>query len=297
MNKLLCQHKYRENVKEYFDKYKNHKVIKLYNTLCNDILDISAFLNMALCYSNPPKLENIASYENNFGSISNTAFPFEEFINALRRFYIDTDFEIFYKNNQSEYSQMLNNYGNKEKLSVNTIEKYLSSKVVNYNIILSPLVMGNFGIKMKITDKEIMQYSIISPYDYTGNNYIFGPINFIKSVLWHEICHLTINDLTKKYINYFNIDKIKVPEIFVSNLYTTIETIINEYIIRAIVLRMFEINGELEFMDNLIKIDIDKGFKDIEKIKSFIIENCEYNGELIKSNKYQNLIEYILNYL
>jgi hypothetical protein len=155
--------------------------------------------------------------------------------------------------------------------------------------------MGNFGIEVKTSKNEIMQYSIISPYDYIENNYIFGSKNFIKSVLWHETSHLTINNLTKNYIKQFNIDKKQIPEIFISNLYTNIEAIINEYIIRAIVLRLFEINGELEFMENLIKHEIQKGFINIETIKLFMVENCEYNRKLIKSDKYIELMEYVLS--
>jgi hypothetical protein len=284
-DKPLCQNRYKENVKEYFNKYNDHQVIKNYNTLCNDITDICAFLNLVLCYSNPPELESIVYYENNFG----------EFINILRQFYIDTDFETFYKNNHNEYQEILNNYGNKEGLFVNTVEEYLSCKLENFHIILSPLVMGNFGIELKTSRNEVMHYSIISPYDYIENNYIFGSKNFIKSVLWHEISHLTINNLTKIYIKQFDVNKKEIPEIFVSNLYTNIEAIINEYIIRAIVLRLFDINGEPKFMENLMKHEIQKGFINIETVKSFITENCENNEKLIKSDEYKELMKFVFS--
>ena len=71
-------------------------------------MDISAFINMALCYLSPPELNNIADYENNFGKINVSTFSYERFMNGLKKIYMDTDFEQFYKNNQNEYSNILN---------------------------------------------------------------------------------------------------------------------------------------------------------------------------------------------
>jgi hypothetical protein len=291
----LYQCKYKENVKEYFEIYREHKVLKLYDSLCNDIKDISTFLNLALCYSSPPEFECIANYENNFGKINDSTFPYEEFINGLKQFYIDTDFERFYKNSQNEYIQMLNDFGNKSELSVNIVLGYLKSNIDNYNIIISPLVMGSFGIKVKTNKNEILNYSVISPNDYKENKYVFGSIDFKKSYLWHEICHLTINDLTRKYINQFNTEKKQISEIFTNNFYTNTETIINEYIIRAITIRLFEIIGEKNFIRYLIEDNIQKGFNDIEVLKNYIKENCEENNKLIKGDNYKNLMEYVIS--
>jgi hypothetical protein len=238
---------------------------------------------------------NIANYENNFGHINSTIFPYEEFMNGLKQFYIDTDFEQFHKNNQNEYIQMLNDYGNKSELSVNIVSDYLGSNIDNYNIIISPLVMGCFGIKVKTNKNEILNFSVISPYDYKDNKYIFGSINFKKSYLWHEICHLTINDLTRKYFNQFNVKEKQISKIFSKNIYTNVETIINEYIIRAITVRLFEIIGETNFVKYLIEDDIQKGFNYIELLKNYIMENCEENNKLVKDNEYIKLMEYIIN--
>jgi hypothetical protein len=59
-------------------------------------MDISAFINMALCHSDPPILAGIANYENNFGEFFEKEFPYEKFINGLRQFYFETDFEYFF---------------------------------------------------------------------------------------------------------------------------------------------------------------------------------------------------------
>jgi hypothetical protein len=294
-NKKLYQCKYKENVKEYFERYKGHEAVKSYDVLCQYIMDISAFLNNALCYSDPPELDNIANYEYNFGKIYDFSFLYEEFINELRQFYKDTDFDKFYENNKDEYTHILNDYGGKSELSVNTVLDYLGSNAENYNVIIAPLVMGNFGIKVKTNKNEMLNYSVMSPYDYKENKYIFGPTNFKKFGIWHEIGHLTINDLTSSYINEFNVYEKHIPEIFVKNFYTTVETIINEYIIRAITIRLFETNGENEFAKFMVQRDTQKGFINVVSVKEYIKKNYEENNKFVKDNRYRNLIEYLIH--
>jgi hypothetical protein len=291
----LYQCKYKETIKEYFEKHKNHETVKLYTVLCNDVMDISAFINMALCYSSPPELNKIAGYENNFGKINSSTFPYEEFVNGLRKFYTDTEFEQFYKKNQNEYSNILNDYGNKTELSENTVFDYFGRSIENHNVIISPLVMGCYGIKIDTNRHEMLHYSVISPYDYRENRYIFGIKDFRKEYIWHEIIHLTINDLTKNYINQFNIKERKIPEIFVKQFYTNVETVMNEYIIRAITIRLFEMGGEKEYTEYLIENNIRKGFGEIELVKDYVKENCEEGNKFIKDNRYKNLIEYVIN--
>jgi hypothetical protein len=168
-NNRLFQCVYKENIMNYFDKYKNHRTIKLYRDLCNDVMDISAFLSMVLCYSNPPEQKLIAGHEDNFGKINNSSFPYEDFIDGLRQFYVDTDFEYFYQGSQNEYRKIINDYGNEIEISnyINMVINYLEIRIKDYDIIIAPLVMGNFGIKIETVEKRILNYSIISPYDCT----------------------------------------------------------------------------------------------------------------------------------
>jgi hypothetical protein len=294
-NNPLHQCKYKENVKEYFVKHKSHETIKLYSNLCKEVMDIGAFIYLVLCYSTLPKLDIMADYENNFGKISISPFPYEKFISSLRIFYEDTNFEYFWGNNQNEYITIINDYGVKTELSENTVLDYLGGKINNYNIIISPLVMGNFGIKVNTNMNEVLHYSVISPYDYKNNKYIYGPLNLKKGYLWHEISHLTVNDLTRNYMSQLNIKEKKIPEIFVENLYTDIETIINEYIIRAITIRLFKINNENTFVEYLVKKDTSKGFDKIELVKKYIEKKCEEDNKLIKDIRYKDLMEYVLS--
>jgi hypothetical protein len=295
-NKKLFQCKYKENIEKYFGKYKNHETITVHHKLCNNVQDISTFINCVLCYSDPPEFYTIANPKNNLRSVD-IQCTCEEFINGLKQFYKDTDFEYFFENNQNEYENILNDYEDRNEVVnyVDIVNTYLDTDIEHYTIIISALLRGCFGIKIQTNENSTLNYSVLSPYDYKDNKYVFGPKNVVKEYIWHEISHLTINDLTKNYLDRFNVNGKIISEDFIKHFYTDIESIVNEYIIRAITIRLFEINHEEKFMEYLLQDNIEKGFKEIESIKNYISKNCETNNKLIKNEKYQALINYVID--
>ena len=296
-NRKLFKCKYKKNIDKYFKKYKSHEIIKLCGELCNNVQDISAFINFVLCYSNPPNLDNIADIEKNVNCLIKQNIQYEKFISGIKCFYDDSNFEYFFENNRDEYEMLINDYINKNELKeyVNIVDIYLGRNTVNYNIVVSALLMGCFGIKILTKENVTYNYTVISPFDYKGRKYIFGPKFSVLDVLWHEIGHLTINDLTKGYINQFDICQKIVPNNFVKLFYTDIESIVNEYIIRAIVIRLLEINYGEEIMGKLIQDNIQKGFTEIEAIKNYISKNCERDNKFTRGEEYKKLMGYVIN--
>jgi len=86
--KTLFQCKYKNKIKEYFEKYKKNETIYLYNKLCNNEMDISAFLTLVLYYSNPPLLNKNINYKEN---------KYEYFIDSIKKYYVETKFDCFLK--------------------------------------------------------------------------------------------------------------------------------------------------------------------------------------------------------
>ena len=195
-NKRLFQCKYKENVWDYFGKYVNHDIVRLYNILYINLEQINAFIELVLCYSDPPKLDNIAELETNVGNIFEPRFPFEEFIKGLRQFYHETNFEKFIKSNQEEHKKILEDFGYKEEI-LGTVDNYLGTETKYYKVTISALIFGCFGIRISTNENITMNYSVLSPYDYKDGKYVFGTKESVTETLWHEICHLTINVLTK----------------------------------------------------------------------------------------------------
>jgi len=295
-NKKLFKCKYKENVDNYFNKFKEHETVKLYGELSNNVQDFSAFINLVLCYSNPPNFDNIANIESNINCLIKQNIPYDKFIDGIKCFYNDTNLEYFFENNKNEYEVLINDYMNKNDLKeyVNIVDNYLGSNTKNYTIAISALLMGSFGIKILTNENITYNYSVISPFDYKENKYIFGSKFSVLELLWHEISHLTINDLTKNYIGQFDISSKIIPNDFIKHFYTDIETIVNEYIIRAITIRLLEINYGGKTVENLIQDNFQKGFKEIESVKNFIIKNCEKDNKFTKEG-YKELMDYVIN--
>jgi len=276
--KALFQCKYKNNIKEYFEKYNKNETLYLYNKLCNEEMDISAFLTLVLNYSELPFLSKNINYKEN---------KYEYFIDIIKKYYVETKFDHFFENNQNEYKKIINDFGYDFYNEIDIIFDFLDINSINYKIIISPLVLGNFGIN---TFTE--NYVIISPIDYKNNKYIFNSKESNKNIIWHEIAHTVINNLTKKYYDMGKFDKIKIPEIYVNNLYNNWETIINEYIVRAIA-NIMEKNND--YAKGLLEWEIKNRFNEIENIKNYILENCIENNKFNKKDKYEKLIEYVIN--
>jgi hypothetical protein len=295
-NKKLYQCEYKENVYNYFKRYKKHEAIILFNELAKNVSDVSVFIKLPLCHSDPPELNNIALIENNVNSLLNINFPYEKLINAMKKFYEDTEFEYFFDNNKNEYEKMLKDYEKIDNVKkyISIVDDYLGMETKNYTVIISALLTDCYGFKILTNENIKLNYSVMCIYDYKDNKYIFGAEYSVQELLWHEISHLTINDLTKNYLNQINVNKRIISKNHLSNYYDDVERIVNEYIIRAITIRLFEINQENKFAECLIQDYIQAGFKEIESIKKYILMNCEKDNKLLNGERYIELMEYII---
>lgn len=126
-------------------------------------MDISAFLKLALCYSDPPELKTSAQYEDNFGAIPNAIFPYKAFIAALQQFYRDTGFEQFYTNNKPEYDKLLTDYGHETAHYIGQFD--ISGKTVS-KVFVDTLYTGietiikEHKLQREEANKKLMEYVI-----------------------------------------------------------------------------------------------------------------------------------------
>jgi len=274
----LFQCEYKENINQYFDKYKQHETINIFKELSDIEQGISTFLILILNYSDPPDLIKIGNNDEN---------KYEHFINSIRKFYQETKFSNFYENNKYIYDKMLSDFGNKENIlmEVSRIFEYFDIENKNYKVIISPLVMGNFGIHINKSN-----YIILSPFDYKDNKYIFGSKEYLRQTIWHEIGHTVINDLTKKYYDLSEHKNMEVPQIFVKQFYNNTETIINEYIIRSIV---YLLENDKNSKKNILEYEKNTGFTEIKNIGNYILKNNMEDNRFIKDKKYKKLIDFV----
>jgi len=279
LNKKLFQCGYKENLHQYFEKYLQNETISLYKNLCNDERDISAFLTLILNHSDPPALCKNEYYNDD---------KYDHFMESVRKFYAETGFDSFFINNKDEYEKIKTDFGYNDRLlnDINNIFDFLDIESKNYNVIISLLVFGNFGIN---TCAE--NFVVMSPRDYVNNKYVFGSKEAVRNIIWHEFAHTVINVLTRKYYDPSKYQNKTIPEIFRKNLYNDMEIIVNEYIIRSIAY-LLEKDGNCA--KALLDYEKKSGFTKIEKINNYIFSKCIKNNKLIKSAQYEKLIDYVI---
>jgi hypothetical protein len=298
MKKSHFESNYKTEVIKYFEKFKEHETIRLFKQLCKKDLETSHYFQfvLILSYSELPEMNSINSYYDKYCLEFSQNNNWKLFVDSIKTFYKDTNFKEFFKKN-NEYERLLSDFGNKNEIinSSKYIFDYLSIyENSNYKIIVSPLAMGCYSVNVN-NDLGKICYQIMCPTEYKNNKYLFNYGEPIIHILWHEIGHSIINDLTEKYINEFNIENIKIPEKIKDIGYSKIEIVINEYIIRAIVYMLIELNEGENNAALQYEIEENIGFTEVKKLKNYIIENCEKNNKLLKDYNYKKLIDYVIN--
>jgi hypothetical protein len=290
---------YIDEVKKYFEKYKDHETLKLFNHLCKENPDISHYFQFVLILScsELPELNSITNYYDDYSYKFNQENNWKTFVDNIKIFYEETNFKYFFESNKNEYEKIISDFGDINETNSKYIFDYLDVKDnSNYKVIISPLIMGCYGITVKINEKENINYPILSPDDYQNNKYLYNYGEPIYHILWHEIGHTVINDLTDKYINEFDIENLNVPE-KIKNIGYIGKTVINEYIIRVITYKLIELFEDDNSAVFQLELEAKFGFIEIKKIKTFIEENCEENNKLLKDERYKRLINYVINIL
>jgi len=299
MKKSHFESNYKNKVMKYFENFKEHETIKLFKQLYKNDLDTSHYFQLViiLSYSELPEM-NIINYH-----YDKWSFEFSQnnnwklFINSIKIFYKDTNFKYFFEENNNEHEKLISDFGNKNEVINNSkcIFDYLSIKEnSNYKVIVSPLAMGCYSINMN-NDLEKKCYQIMCPTEYNNDKYLFNYPEPIIHILWHEISHSVINDLTEKYINEFDIENVEIPENIKNTGYSIVEVVINEYIIRAIVYILVELNECENSAALQYEVEKNFGFTEVKNLKNYIMKNCEKNNKLLLDENYKKLMKFVID--
>lgn len=254
---------YKQNVRKHFEPLKNHIAVEMFKEMdSKGIIYMDAPPTFMLSLSNVPNLRVISPIEQyvieNFTKDKKTT---DEFIYALQDYAKNSNIEQFFHDNTDFYKNIIleakkvlegTNY-------VDDIEEYYGMKQKSYTVILSPLYVGNFGPRIKSDDGYDL-YAII-----TGNFLKYGfDEKMIRYLIWHEFSHSFINPLSDLYsdeINKYadNYDAI-AGNMERQGYNTTLINSINEYIIKAITVRLTYLNYGEEQAKAVLDEEIGTGF-------------------------------------
>lgn len=258
---------YVKKIKENFSFLKTTEILKEFNSLKNEC---------KLHYQNP--IELALSIDDNYVLKKNASNFFKQekiinFLNKLKDFEKRINFKTFYLENKDLYMQWINSletllkkYNIKQKIVDYCGEKYNN---LNFYLNLIPFeTNGGYGFSI---DNNAYYCLKAIKCDYTINNEIFLNSNsgIYLPITLHEYLHSIINPLTIKS-NIF-VDT-KYLEKYYTQAYNSDYYVINENIVRAIVIRILCFLLNDYSLEELIQKEVEKGFEFVPVIIKSLIE-------------------------
>lgn len=242
---------YKNEANEYFNAYKKHSVVKTFNKLRTRGFSYDAPPNLMLNLSNDLTIDENTKISDDLIARASGEKKLSNFINELRNFSYESNFNKFYQENIPFYQAMIDNvYGKiKDMKLIESLDSYYGMEVNSYNLVLSPLLHdGGYGPRVKADNGLYDVYGIIGPHGIINNEDVLVPgysAESIRYIVWHEFGHSFVNPTTEKFIDEINkYDNLysKIEKQMKSQAYPNWEISVNEHIIRAITARLAYLN-------------------------------------------------------
>ena len=234
---------YIEEIESKFSKYKDHKVIKLFNEIVsNNNFGYDAPVSLFLQLNDDFTLDKLDDYP--FITRLNSDPRVLELLSLSPDFAREIDFESFYASNEERYKKFLNNiksqFDGKDIVSfmldyygVQTDKKFVVNLIpfqsnANYGTRNGNEIYSNMcGIPDTLSEDGL--------YPSIRQN---GNVGYV-SLLYHEFSHSFINPLTDKHSIINDDDQIfsEIFEVMHQQAYGSNRSIINEHLVRATTIR------------------------------------------------------------
>ncbi|WP_066496565.1 DUF4932 domain-containing protein [Abyssisolibacter fermentans] len=226
---------YKEDIDKFFSGHKNHPVISLYEKLSNRGFTYHVPTNLMLCISDDIEVVDEKLKVNQDVILrSGGNKKVDEFIEQLRDFKEVTNFDAFYNEHKGYYDKLVTDISKKLESTdcLNVLREYYGSEQHSYNIVITPLNAGGYGIRMPRENSKLDIYCVIPPVqDKKG----------LTSFVWHEFSHSYVNPLTEenssevfKYMNLYD----PIRDVMKKQAYGRWDACVNEHIVRAITSRL-----------------------------------------------------------
>jgi len=195
---------YKDDIEHYFGEFKDHPLIAYAESLIDANFAYDAPVQFMLCHDDPPELVQKTPYSDYLIKRADGEENLIEFADKLRDFARRKDFMRFYKAHKPLYDTLISEVGSlfEGKNYVQALEDFYGESRNSYNLILSPLFSGNYGIPVK-TEEEYNLYSVIGPCSLKGKRTTFACFNYLESITLHEWSHPFVNPLVDQNYELF----------------------------------------------------------------------------------------------
>ena len=233
---------YARDAARHFGHYVNHPAIAMFNRLSLQprMLNFSAPSNIMLYTDESLHLRDDIIHDSFVTDRVGGPDSLSVFLNLLRDFARESDFNIF-------FSTHLDYYGTIAENTVNAIgpmnyiaelEGFYGTGQKSYNIVLVSLYGSvGYGNSILHPDGKRDIYNTMGPRPAKDGLHSFGDEEYLRHMIRHEFSHPFINPLTEKYwdtVKEYSANYDRIPEVARKNVCGDWQECINELMIRAI---------------------------------------------------------------
>jgi len=227
---------YKEDMVRFFQPYSKHDATTICEKLIKSDFCFDAPVGLMMHLSEPPELEVETPFSEYHVRRAGGTSALNEFVDALRRFSMESEFEEFWDEHLDFYGRVEGAAQSSMPLDniVEALEGFFGERQRGYHVVLAPVFLGNYGHTLELGNERVV-YSFLCPME-VGTDGIprFG------GALFHEFAHSFVNPLTEeskgKYRNLETLFKPIFDRMYNLN-YGYSYTIINEHILRAVELK------------------------------------------------------------
>ncbi|MGH4123505.1 MAG: DUF4932 domain-containing protein [Clostridium sp.] len=294
--------KYKDDVKNYFSKYKNHNAINTFKKLSRSGFSYDAPPATMMYVSKVPKLEQQTPFSDYLIGRGGSKKSLENFMLTLSNYAVESDFSTFYNNHMEFYKDLVGNVSKQlqDRDFAKELENYYGLKKNSYNLVISPLFhSGGYGAEIKTKNNNSDIYGFLGPHNSKDSMPIYSK-EALSGIGWHEFSHSFVNPTTEKNITKVNkYDSLFTPlaDIMSKKAYPNWEVCVNEHIVRAVTTRLSYIYLGKQAGDNALRYEKTNGFYYIDGLCAKL-EYYEKNRDKYASFEdfYPELINVFKNY-
>jgi hypothetical protein len=254
---------YKTDVEEHFGEFREHEAVVMFKTMASQGFSFDVVPKAMLSLTDPPGLSTRYDFPGDVLARAGGQQALDAFVETLRDFAAQTDFEMFFKNHESLFDSLTSSATPTMTATVGALEEYLGENLSGAHVILGVLLHhGGFSALFE-TRGAREAYALIGPAGGNGTYPGFGAARRLGSIAWHEFSHTVINDLTATHSDWIDSHS-QLFEGMADDMarsgYGTWETTVNEHIIRAINVRMLLLNIGQPVGQSALDSDVARGF-------------------------------------
>lgn len=267
---------YSQEMMEYFKPFAWQQAVLLTNEL-NPTFNADAPVTFMLHLPQPGELKEVTPFSDYLKRRAGGGDRLEQYRKAIEQFAETSNFEAFWNSRIPYYNQVLNRtIACMEGIDfVKTLEAYFNETQDNYELVITPAFQKGSGKGPRITDAEGKEhaYACLAPTaEQDGIVYIEEP----GFIIWHEFGHSFVDPVTDRYrerVRAVNTLFEPVEKWMTSGGYTGWMTVVNETILRATTIRLFDLHLGVQRSKELLDTELRRRFIYIEplveKLKTF----------------------------